>query len=329
MNYNANLNRYQEMQYRRCGKSGIQLPEISLGLWHNFGGVDSFENSRSILRKAFDSGITHFDLANNYGPPPGSAEETMGQIIKKDFLPYRDELIISSKAGYYMWPGPYGDWGSKKYIVSSCEQSLKRLGIEYLDIFYSHRPDPNTPIEETMGALDYLVRSGKALYAGISNYDTEQTKAAVNALNELKTPCLIHQVKYSMLVRNPEDGLLNVLDQEGVGCIAFSPLAQGLLTDRYLGGIPIDSRASKPNTFLKKEQVSDDVIEKVKKLKQIASKIGITTTQLAIAWLLRDKRVTSVLIGVSKVEQLSECLKSIETKGLSQEILEEIEIILA
>lgn len=265
--YQAAKDRYSKINYRRCGKSGIQLPEISLGLWHNFGGVDVFENYRSMLRTAFDRGITHFDLANNYGPPAGSAEENFGILFKKDFLPYRDELIISSKAGYLMWTGPYGEWGSRKYLISSCDQSLRRMGLDYVDIFYSHRPDPNTPMEETMGALDTLVRQGKALYVGLSNYDAQQTKEALAILKQLGTPCLIHQPKYSMLVRDPEEGLLDVLAENGVGCIPFSPLAQGLLTNKYLKGIPEDSRAAKESGFLQLNQVLPETIAKVKALK--------------------------------------------------------------
>ena len=326
--YIANPDRYQQIAYRRCGNSGIQLPEISLGLWHNFGGVDVFENYRAILRTAFDKGITHFDLANNYGPPPGSAEENFGQILKKDFLPYRDELIISSKAGYHMWPGPYGEWGSRKYLIASCDQSLKRMGLEYVDIFYSHRPDPNTPLEETMGALDTIVRQGKALYVGLSNYDAEQTMAAIKILKDLGTPCLIHQPKYSMLVRDAEGGLLDVLGNAGVGCIPFSPLAQGLLTNKYLHGIPEDSRAAKESGFLQKDQVQPDTISKVKALNDIAENRGQSLAQMAIAWLLKDPRVTTVLIGASKVSQLLDSLKAVENKHFDASELETIDGIL-
>jgi L-glyceraldehyde 3-phosphate reductase len=326
--YKAADNRYDKIEYRRCGKSGIKLPEISLGLWHNFGGVDVFENYRAILRTAFDNGITHFDLANNYGPPFGSAEENFGILMKKDFMPYRDELIISSKAGYDMWPGPYGEWGSRKYLIASCDQSLKRMGLDYVDIFYSHRPDPETPMEETMGALDSLVRQGKALYVGISNYDAEQSKEALGILKSLGTPCLIHQPKYSMLVRDPEEGLLDVLGENGVGCIPFSPLAQGLLTNKYLKGIPADSRAGKSTGFLQQDQVDAGTIEKVKALNVVAEKRGQSLAQMAIAWLLKDARVTTVLIGASRIEQLLDSLKAVENKDFDVSELEEIEKIL-
>lgn len=328
MTYLANETRYEQIGYRRCGKSGIQLPEISLGLWHNFGGVDVYENYRSILREAFDAGITHFDLANNYGPPAGSAEENFGQLLKKDFMPYRDELIISSKAGYLMWPGPYGEWGSKKYLVSSLDQSLKRMGLDYVDIFYSHRPDPNTPLEETMGALDLVVRQGKALYAGISNYDAEDTKKAIKILKDLGTPCLIHQPKYNLLDRWVENGLLDVLGEEGVGCIPFSPLAQGILTDKYLHGIPADSRAGKESGHLREEQVSAEVVSKVKLLNEIAQKRGQSLAQMSLAWLLKDARITTVLIGASKVSQLKNSLGSLLNKSFDESELQEIEEIL-
>lgn len=315
--------RYGNMVYNRCGKSGLQLPAISLGLWHNFGGVDVFQDGRNIIRRAFDKGITHFDLANNYGPPPGSAEENFGRILKKDFPGYlRDELIISSKAGYLMWPGPYGEWGSRKYLIASCDQSLKRMGLDYVDIFYSHRPDPNTPLEETMMALDHLVKKGKALYVGLSNYDAQQTDTAIRILRNLGTPCLIHQPKYSMFVRwveeaNPavKKSLLDVLGENGVGCIPFSPLAQGLLSDRYLAGIPEGSRAAKSWGFLKANEVSEEVIKKVQQLNNIAKKRNQTLTQMALSWLLKDKRVTSVLIGVSSLDQLENnlgCLNNLE-----------------
>lgn len=326
--YQAAKDRYSKINYRRCGKSGIQLPEISLGLWHNFGSVDVFENYRSMLRTAFDRGITHFDLANNYGPPAGSAEENFGILFKKDFLPYRDELIISSKAGYLMWTGPYGEWGSRKYLISSCDQSLRRMGLDYVDIFYSHRPDPNTPMEETMGALDTLVRQGKALYVGLSNYDAQQTKEALAILKQLGTPCLIHQPKYSMLVRDPEEGLLDVLAENGVGCIPFSPLAQGLLTNKYLKGIPEDSRAAKESGFLQLNQVLPETIAKVKALNEIAETRGQSLAQMAIAWLLKDPRVTTVLIGASKVSQLLDSLKAVENKEFSDSELAKIEGIL-
>lgn len=326
--YQAAENRYEQIKYRRSGKSGIRLPEISLGLWHNFGGVDTFENYREMLHAAFDKGVTHFDLANNYGPPPGSAEENFGQILRKDFLPYRDELIISSKAGYLMWPGPYGEWGSRKYVISSCDQSLKRMGLEYVDIFYSHRPDPRTPMEETMGALDTLVRQGKALYIGLSNYDAAQTTEALAILKQLGTPCLIHQPKYSMLVREPEEGLLDVLGNNGVGCIPFSPLAQGILSNKYLKGIPADSRAGKVNGFLNADQVTTEVIGKVQKLNDLALKRAQSLAQMAIAWLLKDTRVTSVLIGASSKNQLLDSLKAVDNKEFSKEELADIESIL-
>jgi L-glyceraldehyde 3-phosphate reductase len=328
MTYLPSPNRYDKMQYRRCGKSGIKLPAISLGLWHNFGHVDVMENFRKILHLAFDSGITHFDLANNYGPPPGSAETNFGKILKEDFRGYRDEMIISSKAGYTMWDGPYGDWGSKKYLVSSLDQSLKRMGLDYVDIFYHHRPDPETPLEETMGALDLIVRQGKALYVGISNYNAEEADAAIAILKQLGTPCLIHQPKYSMFVRDAEQGLLDVLEKDGVGCIPFSPLAQGLLTNKYLHGIPQDSRAAKSTGFLQESQVTDEVIGKIKKLNSLAEQRGQTLAQMALAWLLKDTRVTSVLIGASKPEQLADSLKALDNISFSADELEKIEAIL-
>jgi L-glyceraldehyde 3-phosphate reductase len=328
MTYVANPERYEKIKYRRTGKSGLRLPEISLGLWHNFGGVDIYENYRDILLTAFDQGITHFDLANNYGPPPGSAEENFGKLLKKDLKAYRDELIISSKAGYLMWPGPYGEWGSRKYLISSCDQSLKRMGLEYVDIFYSHRPDPRTPIEETMGALDSLVRQGKALYVGLSNYNVEETAAALNVLKALGTPCLIHQPKYSMLVREPEEGLLDLLAQEGVGSIAFSPLAQGLLTDKYLNGIPADSRAAKASGFLQENQVDQDTVKKARQLQIIAADRGQSLAQMAISWLLKDQNLTSVLIGASRTSQLLDSLGALENKVFSAEELLQIEKIL-
>jgi len=315
------------MIFNRCGHSGLKLPAISLGLWHNFGHVDDFETARQMLFTAFDAGITHFDLANNYGPPPGSAEENFGKILKQDFQAYRDELIISSKAGYLMWPGPYGEWGSRKYLLASLDQSLKRMQLDYVDIFYSHRPDPDTPLEETMMALDHAIRSGKALYAGISNYDHDQTLEASKILRELGTPCLIHQPKYSMFVRWVEDGLLDVLEKEGIGCIAFSPLAQGLLTDKYLKGIPADSRASKA-VFLKKEHITTEIINKVKQLNELAKKRGQSLAQMALAWLLKDKRVTSVLIGARTVEQLKDNLKTLNNLEFSAEELKKIATIL-
>lgn len=328
MSYLANSKRYNSMEYRRCGKSGLKLPAISIGLWHNFGGVDVFENYRDILRVAFDKGITHFDLANNYGPPPGSAEENFGIIFKKDFLPYRDELIISSKAGYDMWPGPYGEWGSRKYLIASCDQSLKRMGLDYVDIFYSHRPDPNTPLEETMGALDSIVRQGKALYVGISSYSATDTEKAIKILRQLGTPCLIHQPKYSMLERWVEGGLMDVLAKEGVGCIPFSPLAQGLLTDRYLKGIPNDSRASSPQGTSMLKQITPEVINKLEKLNAIALERGQTLAQMALAWLLKDSRVTSVLIGASRTSQLLDSLDCLKNTRFETEELAKIEELL-
>ena len=325
--YVADNKRYDSMQYRRSGRSGIQLPAVSLGLWHNFGGVDNFENSRAMLRRAFDLGITHFDLANNYGPPYGSAEENFGQIFKKDFLPYRDELIISTKAGWDMWPGPYGDLGSRKYMLASLDQSLKRMGLDYVDIFYHHRPDPDTPMEESMGALDTAVRSGRALYAGISSYNAKQTAQAVKILHALGTPCLIHQPKYSMFVREPEQGLLDVLGNEGVGCIVFSPLAQGLLSDRYLKGIPEDSRAAR-NFFLKKENLSEATLTKVRALNEIARERGQTLAEMAVAWVLRDPRVTSALVGTSKVSQVDDNVAALKNLKFSAEELKKIDGIL-
>jgi L-glyceraldehyde 3-phosphate reductase len=315
------------MQYRRCGRSGIRLPAISLGLWHNFGGVDDLENSRAMVCRAFDLGITHFDLANNYGPPPGSAESNFGEILRLDLKPYRDELIISTKAGYDMWPGPYGDWGSRKYLIASLEQSLKRLGLEYVDIFYSHRPDPQTPVEETMAALDQAVRSGKALYAGISNYNPEQAAAAIKVLRELGTPCLIHQPKYSMFERTPEGGLLDVLGNEGVGAIAFCPLAQGLLTDRYLSGIPADARAAKPHGFLKKRDIDDVRLAKVRALNELAQERGQSLAQMALAWVLRDGRMTSALIGASRVEQIEQNVAALSNLAFTTKDLARIDAI--
>ncbi|MBW6472211.1 MAG: aldo/keto reductase [Anaerolineaceae bacterium] len=317
------------MEYQRCGRSGIQLPLISLGLWHNFGGVDTIENGRAMLRTAFDLGITHFDLANNYGPPPGSAEETFGKIFAKDFLPYRDELIISSKAGYWMWNGPYGEWGSRKYLVSSLDQSLKRMGLDYVDIFYHHRPDPDTPLEETMGALDYIVRSGRALYAGISNYRPKEARLAIQILRQLGTPCLIHQPNYNMFDRWIEKELLDVLDEEGVGCIVFSPLAQGMLTDKYLHGIPTDSRAGKPETFLKPDNITDQILEKVTQLNRIAGELNLSLAQLAINWTLRQRAVTSALIGASRPAQIEEIVAGVKQPALSNDVLEKIEEILS
>ncbi len=320
--------RYDKMTYNRCGKSGVKLPAISLGLWHNFGGVDVFENGREIIRHAFDCGITHFDLANNYGPPAGSAEENFGRILRADFKAYRDQMIISSKAGYYMWPGPYGDWGSRKYLVSSLDQSLKRMGLEYVDIFYHHRPDPETPLEETMRALDHIVRQGKALYAGISNYNAEQTRQAAKILRDLGTPCLIHQPKYSMFERWVENGLLDVLEDEGIGCIPFSPLAQGMLTDKYLGGIPEGSRASKSFSFLKKDQITPGKLEKISRLNAMAKERGQSLAQMALAWILKDPRITSVLIGASSARQLDDNLALLQNRTFTAEELRRIEAIL-
>jgi L-glyceraldehyde 3-phosphate reductase len=327
MKYHPKPSRYDHMVYNRCGHSGIKLPAISLGLWHNFGHVDNYETARQMLFTAFDAGITHFDLANNYGPPPGSAEENFGKILKQDFQAYRDELIISTKAGYLMWPGPYGEWGSRKYLLASLDQSLKRMQLDYVDIFYSHRPDPDTPLEETMMALDQAVRSGKALYAGISNYDPDQTLEASKILRELGTPCLIHQPKYSMFERWVEHGLLDVLEKEGLGCIAFSPLAQGMLTDKYLKGIPEDSRASKA-VFLKKEHITAEIINKVTQLNELAKQRNQSLAQMALAWLLKDKRVTSVLIGARTVEQLKDNLGTLQKLDFSSLELKEIEKIL-
>ncbi|CAI9679050.1 aldo/keto reductase [Elizabethkingia anophelis] len=317
------------MKYNRCGRSGILLPAISLGLWHNFGSVDVFSNAEAIIKTAFDKGITHFDLANNYGPVPGSAEENFGKIVSRNFNGFlRDQLFISTKAGYTMWDGPYGDWGSKKYLISSLDQSLKRMNLDYVDVFYSHRPDPETPIEETMQALDFAIRSGRALYAGISNYNAEQTQQAANILRELGTPCLIHQPKYSMFVRWTEEGLLDVLEDNGVGCIAFSPLAQGLLTDRYLKGIPENSRAAKSHGFLQKNDITEEKLQQITALNNLAQEREQTLAQMAIAWLLKDKRVTSVLVGASSVEQLLQNLESINNLDFSQNELQQIEEIL-
>ena len=328
MSYTPLATRYDSMEYRRCGRSGLVLPAVSLGLWHNFGHVDVLENSRKILHLAFDSGITHFDLANNYGPPPGSAEENFGRILAQDFHGYRDQLIISSKAGYYMWPGPYGEWGSKKYLVSSLDQSLKRMGLEYVDIFYHHRPDPNTPLEETMTTLDLIVRQGKALYVGISNYQAEEAARAIQILRGLGTPCLIHQPKYSMFERWVEGGLLDLLEKEGVGCIPFSPLAQGLLTNKYLKGIPEDSRAHKSTGFLQEKEVTPEKVQKIQKLNELALKRDQTLAQMALAWILRDKRVTSVLIGVSRPEQVTDSLQCFRNTWFSEAELQQIETIL-
>lgn len=327
--YQPAQNRYDKMIYNRVGNSGLKLPAISLGLWHNFGEVDLFDNSRKMVQRAFDLGITHFDLANNYGPPPGSAEETFGKILKKDFLPYRDELIISSKAGYDMWPGPYGEWGSKKYLTASLDQSLKRMGLDYVDIFYSHRPDPATPFEETAQALDLMVRQGKALYIGISNYSAEQTAEIAAIFKDLKTPFIIHQPAYNMYNRWIEDGLQDVLTANKLGTIAFSPLAQGMLTDRYLHGIPEDSRAGRPSSpFLNAERVQE-TIEKSRALNEIAQRRGQTLAEMAVAWILRDGKVTSVLIGASRVSQIDDNVKALENLDFTNEELDEIEAVLA
>jgi len=331
MSYTAATDRYEQMEFRRCGNSGLKLPLVSLGLWHNFGEIDQFQNARNILRLAFDKGITHFDLANNYGPPAGSAEETFGHIFKKDFQPYRDELIISSKAGWGMWPGPYGDWGSKKYLVASLDQSLKRMGLDYVDIFYHHRPDPETPLEETMGTLDLMVRQGKALYVGISSYHPAEAAKAIQILKQLGTPCLIHQPKYSMFDRWIENGLLDLLGNEGVGCIPFSSLAQGLLTNKYLNGIPQDSRAAshRGNGAMDEDAITDEKIAKVKKLNALAEQRGQSLAQMALAWVIKDPRVTSVIIGVSKPAQVTDSLQCIKNYQFSSEELQQIESILA
>jgi len=329
MQYTPSSNRYNEIPYKRCGNSGLLLPAISLGLWQNFGSVDNFENGRRIIRRAFDRGITHFDLANNYGPVPGSAEENFGTILKKDFTGFlRDELIISSKAGYTMWDGPYGDWGSRKYLLSSLDQSLKRMQLDYVDIFYSHRPDANTPLEETMMALHTAVKSGRALYAGISNYRAPEARKAISILKELGTPCVIHQPKYSMFERWVEDGLLDVLEEMGVGCIPFSPLAQGMLTDKYLKGIPENSRASKTGGSLRATDITPQRLEQIKALNEIAQQRNQSLAQMAITWLMKDKRVTTVLIGASSVQQLDNNLDSLHQMDYTQEELQLIETIL-
>lgn len=316
------------MVYRRCGRSGLKLPAVSLGLWHNFGSVDSFTTARDMVFRSFDLGITHFDLANNYGPAPGSAERNFGRILRQDLRSYRDELIISTKAGYLMWPGPYGEWGSRKYLIASLDQSLKRMGIEYVDIFYHHRPDPDTPMEETLGALDQIVRSGKALYAGISSYSAEQTKRAAAIMRKLGTPCLIHQPVYNMFNRWIEPELLDTLTDEGIGCIVFSPLAQGLLTDRYLKGIPRGSRASKPHGFLKKDQVTEEKLSSVRKLNEIAKTRGQSLAQMAVAWVLRHPGMTSALIGASRVSQIEDCVKALEKLEFTSDELRAIDGIL-
>ncbi|MCB0192249.1 MAG: L-glyceraldehyde 3-phosphate reductase [Anaerolineae bacterium] len=329
MNYLPLDTRYDTMRYNRSGRSGLRLPAVSLGLWYNFGGVDPLENARAMLRRAFDLGVTHFDLANNYGPPPGSAEETLGLIMKQDLAPYRDELIISNKAGYFMWPGPYGEWGSRKYLIASCDQSLKRTGLDYFDIFYSHRPDPKTPLEETMSALDYIVRSGRALYVGISTYSPEQTRQASQILRDLGTPCLIHQPRYNMFDRWIEEGLLDVLDEEGIGCICFSPLAQGILTNKYLDRVPDESRAAKYEGQLHwGDKVNQERLAKVRELREIAQARGQTMAQLAIAWVLRHPGMTSALIGASRVSQIEDAVSALDNLSFSEEELSSIEAIL-
>ena len=328
MSYLASNERYGTMKYNKCGNSGLKLSAISLGLWHNFGGTDSFENGRALIHRAFDLGITHFDIANNYGPPPGSAEENFGKILKQDLINYRDELVISTKAGYTMWPGPYGDFGSKKYLVSSLDQSLTRMGLGYVDIFYHHRPDPNTPLEETMGALDLIVRQGKALYVGISNYGAAEAKKAITILKSLGTPCLIHQPKYSMLNRWVEDALLDVLDEEKVGSIAFSPLAGGKLTNRYLNGIPQDSRAAGQSVFMNSNEITEDLLSQLNALNDLATKRGQTLAQMALAWVLRGQKITSVLIGASKVSQIEDCVAAAKNILFTDQELAAIEEIL-
>jgi len=327
--YSALETRYNNFPYTRCGKSGLKLPPVSLGLWHNFGGIDIYENSRQMILRAFDSGIVHFDLANNYGPPYGSAEKTFGQIMKDDLAGYRDELIVSTKAGWDMWPGPYGNFGSRKYLMASLDQSLKRLGLDYVDIFYHHRPDPDTPMEETMRALDHIVRNGKALYVGISQYNAKQTKKAADILNGLGTPCLIHQPNYSIFDRWIEEDLLDVLDAEGIGCIVFSPLAQGILTDKYISNIPQDSRAARKGTYLYEAEITENIRTKVKKLNDIAAKRNQSLAQMSIAWVLRMKKVTSALIGASKVDQIEDCLKALDNLDFDQEELEAIDKVCA
>ena len=324
--YLASEQRYDTMQYRRVGRSGLLLPAISLGLWHNFGGADVFENGRAMVRRAFDLGITHFDLANNYGPPPGSAEANFGEILRLDLAPHRDELILSTKAGWGMWPGPYGDWGSRKYLLASLDQSLKRMGVEYVDIFYSHRPDPETPVDETMSALDQAVRSGKALYAGISSYSAAQTAAAVKILRELGTPCLIHQPRYSIFDRWVEDGLLDVLGKEGIGAIAFTPLAQGLLTNRYLQGVPAGSRATKA-VFLKTSDITEGRLKQIRALNEVAARRGQSLAQMALAWVLCDGRITSALIGASSVEQIEQNVAALANLSFSADELARIDAI--
>jgi L-glyceraldehyde 3-phosphate reductase len=329
MTYTPDPDRYSKMQYRRCGNSGLMLPAISLGLWHNFGHVDQLENSANILKLAFNNGVTHFDLANNYGPPPGSAEENFGKLLHRDFLNYRDEMVISTKAGYTMWDGPYGDWGSRKYLVSSLDQSLKRMRLDYVDIFYHHRPDPHTPLEETMSTLDLIVRQGKALYVGLSNYRPEEAQKAIKILRDLGTPCLIHQPKYSMYERWVEDGLLDLLAKEGIGCIPFSPLAQGLLTDKYLKGVPSDSRAAKAHGALNESQITENKLAQLHQLNLMAEKRGQKLAQMALSWILKDERITSVLVGASRPEQLADSIKCLDYLHFDEDELSQIETILA
>ena len=329
MTYRASPRRYDAMPYNRCGRSGLKLPAVSLGLWHNFGGVDDQATARAMVHRAFDLGVTHFDLANNYGPPYGSAEQTFGRILKESLRSHRDELIVSTKAGWDMWPGPYGNWGSRKYLLASLDQSLGRLGLEYVDIFYHHRPDTETPLEETMGALDAAVRRGKALYVGISAYSADQTRRAAAVLRELGTPCVIHQPRYSMLDRAPERGLLDVLREEGIGCIAFSPLAQGLLTDRYLDGVPDDSRAAKPHGYLKRSAVTAEVLARVRALNDIARRRGQTLAQMAAVWVLRQPAVTSALVGASRVSQIEDCVAALGNQRFAEDELGAIDAILA
>lgn len=328
MSYQPSSDRYTKMEYRRCGNSGLKISALSLGLWHNFGHVNDFENSRKLIKTAFDHGITHFDLANNYGPPPGSAEENFGKILALDFKGYRDEMVISTKAGYTMWDGPYGDWGSKKYLVSSLDQSLKRMKLDYVDIFYHHRPDPSTPLEETMTALDLIVRQGKALYVGLSNYRPAEAAQAIKILTELGTPCLIHQPKYSMFERWAEDGLLDLLADNGIGCIPFSPLAQGLLTDKYLHGVPADSRVAISGVFLNQTHLTKETLDQVAALNELAEQRGQKLAHMALAWLLRDKRITSVLIGSSKPEQILDSIKALDNTSFSEDELQTINTIL-
>ncbi len=328
MTWQADARRYDSMPFRYCGKSGLKLPEISLGLWHNFGHVDPLSNSRKMLHRAFDLGITHFDLANNYGPPPGAAEENFGKILRDSLGTYRDELIISTKAGWKMWEGPYGDFGSRKYLIASLDQSLRRMGLEYVDIFYHHRPDPNTPLEETMMALDQIVRQGKALYVGISSYDAELTRRAAGIMRELGTPLLIHQPVYNMLNRRIEEGVLQACEETGLGCIPFSPLAQGLLTNRYLDGIPADSRAAKAHGFLSKDKITQDLLQLIRKLQDVAQRRGQSLAQMAVAWILRHEAITSVLIGASRVEQIEEAVSALSNTAFSSEELAEIDALL-